>query len=91
MVDDPVSENWGRDTVLDESEPLLSIVLSDLVNIFGKNNYSLTAKIKESEEGKGIDFRKGLAYNGKRFVLTSASLDDRSGIWDFQAFQLEEE
>jgi hypothetical protein len=91
VADDPVSENWGRDTVLDESEPLLSIVLSDLVNIFGKNNYSLTAKIKESEAGKGIDFRKGLLYSGKEFVLTSASLDDRSGIWEIQAFQLEEE
>lgn len=91
VAETPVSVNWFREEVESESEPLLSIVLSDMVNMFGKNNYMLTATIKESDAGKGFDFRKGLQYKGKDFVLTSASLDDRSGIWKIQAFQLSQE
>jgi hypothetical protein len=87
ITDDPVSELWEREGET-ESEPLLGVVLADMVNLFGKNNYMIRAEIKESEAGKSLDFRKGLTYRGVPYVLTSASLDVRSGIWEMQAFQL---
>jgi hypothetical protein len=59
-----------------------------MVNLFGKNNYMIRAEIKESEAGKSLDFRKGLTYRGVPYVLTSASLDIRSGVWEMQAFQM---
>jgi hypothetical protein len=88
LDDGSVSETWERQGET-ESEPLLGLVLTDLVNLFGKNNYMIRAEIKESEAGKGIDFRKGLTYRNTPYVLTSASLDVRSSVWNIQAFQLE--
>jgi hypothetical protein len=87
VANDPVSELWERQGET-ESEPLLGVVLADMVNLFGKNNYMIRAEIKESEAGKSLDFRKGLTYRGVPYVLTSASLDVRSGIWEMQAFQM---
>jgi hypothetical protein len=87
----PVSETWQRIGEPDEEEPLLGVTLSDLVNLFGKNNSTVTAVIKESETGgTSLDFRRALTYRGKPYVLTAASLDARSNIWNFQGFQISE-
>jgi hypothetical protein len=88
VVDNPVTESWSREGVV-ESEPLLAIVLQDLVNMFGKNNYSVSARIMERENGP-LNFSKAITYKGKKCVILSADLDDRTGIWDFQFYELEE-
>lgn len=87
VADDPVSENWFREGVT-ESEPHLGIVLQDLVNMLGKNNYSIEVTTIENEHGP-LDFSKAVEYKGKKCLILAAELDDRTGIWEFQLYELE--
>lgn len=83
----PVSEGWAREGIT-EIEPHLGIVLQDLVNIFGKNNYSISATTIENEHGP-LDFSKAIEYKNKKCVILAAELDDRTGIWESQIYELE--
>lgn len=82
----PVSNSWTREE-LNEEEPLIGILLQDLVNIFGKNNYSRTARIIERDYTQ-LNFAKGIVHNNKKNIILQSNLDDRTGVWDFQFYEL---
>lgn len=80
---DPVTENWSRDGV--ESLPLLEIIVQDLANLLGENNFRARMGYYGS-----IDFRKSVTYDGYNWLINSARLDDYTGRWDLDLFRLDE-
>lgn len=86
VADNPVTETWQREGET-ESEPLIGLVLQDLQNIFGKNNYTISANILEREDGP-LDFTKAIIYKGKKYIVLNASLNARTEEWALQFYQL---
>ena len=84
VANTPVSENWSRDNV--ESLQLLEIVLQDLANLEGKNNY----RVRGTYYGD-IDPTKAVIYKGRKYLVNSFVLDDWQNKYDLDLFELTEE
>lgn len=69
VLDTPVSELWSRDGV--ESLELLQIVLQDLANLQGKNNFRVRGKYYGN-----IDPTKSVIYNNHKYLVNSFVLND---------------
>lgn len=81
VADTPVSEAWSRDGV--ESLQLLQIVLQDLANLEGKNNF----RVRGSYHGS-IDPTKAVIYNDRKYLVNSFTLDDWENKYDLDLFEL---
>lgn len=81
VLNTPISETWSRDGV--ESLQLLEIVLQDLANLEGKNNF----RVRGIYYGD-IDPTKAVIYNDRKYLVNSFVLNDWENKYDLGLFEL---
>ena len=81
VVNTPVSETWSRDGI--EELELLRIVIQDLVNLEGKNNFRVTG----TYHGNIVPFQAAI-YNSKNYLVNSFILNDWDNSFSLDLYEL---
>lgn len=83
VANSPVSKLWSRNGV--EQLELLQIVLQDLANLEGKNNF----RVRGTYHFNGmVDPTKAVIHNNRKYLVNSFVLDDWENSYSLDLFEL---